>query len=223
MKEKSCWFWTIAHATFPLLQLNITWQWASLYSSARFSQASAIKQNFLRTIENSLQRRSWHNDTWMTNNPGRRVTDYEVTSLFNAAYLRSASLQKSVSGFKTTGIWPFNPDIFTNEDFAPAVVTEINEYEISAAVNQDRNTTYSGQNPWYIFERSTPDAWCSSCWCSRRCVTDAFKRQWYWALTTLCSTDSANVRLAESDLSQSLHETNVALRMPAKQKTSKYV
>ena len=29
-----------------------------------------------------------------------------------------------MSGFKKTGIWPINPDVFTEEDFAPAAVTE---------------------------------------------------------------------------------------------------
>ena len=33
-------------------------------------------------------------------------------------------LEKAVSGFKKTGIWPMNPDVFTEEDFAPAAVTE---------------------------------------------------------------------------------------------------
>ena len=33
-------------------------------------------------------------------------------------------LEKAVSGFKKTGIWPMNPDVFTEEDFAPAAVTK---------------------------------------------------------------------------------------------------
>ena len=30
----------------------------------------------------------------------------------------------AVSGFKKTGIWPLNADVFTDEDFAPADVTD---------------------------------------------------------------------------------------------------
>jgi len=33
-------------------------------------------------------------------------------------------MEKAVSGFKSTGIWPVNPDVFTDSDFLPSMVTE---------------------------------------------------------------------------------------------------
>jgi hypothetical protein len=61
---------------------------------------------------------------WMMNNPGKRVTDYDICEIFTPAYNRVASIEKAVSGFKATGIYPFNADIFTAEDYAPSIVTD---------------------------------------------------------------------------------------------------
>ena len=38
------------------------------------------------------------------------------------AYLKAASAQNAVSGFKTPGIWPYNPSVFGDEDFVPASI-----------------------------------------------------------------------------------------------------
>jgi len=63
-------------------------------------------------------------DKWMVTNAGRRISQYEQASLFSAAYLRSATMEKAVSGFKSTGLWPFNPDVFSAEDFRASLVTD---------------------------------------------------------------------------------------------------
>jgi len=33
-------------------------------------------------------------------------------------------MKNAVSGFASSGLWPFNPDIFTDEHFAASMVTE---------------------------------------------------------------------------------------------------
>ena len=63
-------------------------------------------------------------DKWMVHNPGKRVTDYDLCEIFTPAYNRVANIDKAVNGFKCSGIVPFNPDIFAEEDFAPSSVTE---------------------------------------------------------------------------------------------------
>jgi len=63
-------------------------------------------------------------DKWMLHNPGKRVTNYDLCEVFTPAYNRLASIAKAVNGFKCSGILPFNPDIFGEEDFAPSSVTE---------------------------------------------------------------------------------------------------
>lgn len=46
-----------------------------------------------------------------------KITPYEIAGLFNKAYTRVASIEKGVSSFKTTGIFPMNPDMFCDDDF----------------------------------------------------------------------------------------------------------
>ncbi|XP_041473761.1 uncharacterized protein LOC121422665 [Lytechinus variegatus] len=58
-------------------------------------------------------------DRFMRLHPGPRITQYEIGGLFNAAYCRVATMSKATNGFHTTGILPFNPHRFTEEDFVP--------------------------------------------------------------------------------------------------------
>lgn len=62
-------------------------------------------------------------DKWMVQNPGRPVTLRQMSSLFHAAYSKVATIQICEKAFSTTGLYPFNPDVFTEEDFAPSEVT----------------------------------------------------------------------------------------------------
>ena len=57
-------------------------------------------------------------DRWMLENLGCKITYYDVSSIVNAAYVKTASVQKGVSGFRACGLWPFNDNLFTNDDFA---------------------------------------------------------------------------------------------------------
>jgi len=64
-------------------------------------------------------------DKWMARNPGKRLTPYDLCELFAPAYDRVACMQKAIKGFETAGIWPYNPDQFADDDFAPSTVTEL--------------------------------------------------------------------------------------------------
>lgn len=66
-------------------------------------------------------------DKWMTANPGKRVTDYDIAELFAHAYEATASIDKAKSGFEKTGIFPYNPDVFSDEDYLSSAVTERRE------------------------------------------------------------------------------------------------
>ena len=55
--------------------------------------------------------------TWMRKHPRRRIKLHQLGSLFNEAYLKSATLANAVSGFKTSGIFPFNPGIIPEHEF----------------------------------------------------------------------------------------------------------
>ena len=64
-------------------------------------------------------------DKWMLSNPGKRVTPYELCEIFTPAYQHVASHEKAVKGFKCAGIVPYDPEVFSDVDFAPATVTEL--------------------------------------------------------------------------------------------------
>lgn len=69
-------------------------------------------------------------DKWMVTNAGRRISQYDQASLFSAAFIRSATMEKAVSGFRSTGLWPFNPDVFNAEDFRASLITDEPEPEV---------------------------------------------------------------------------------------------
>jgi hypothetical protein len=61
---------------------------------------------------------------WLVSNPGRVVTQYQIAELFREAYVNTATVGKGEEGFRCTGICPFNNEIFSEEDFAPSLVTD---------------------------------------------------------------------------------------------------
>lgn len=64
-------------------------------------------------------------DAWMVNNPGKVIRDADdVSQLFVEAFNKAATIGKTVKGFKACGIEPYNPNIFSNDEFASAAVTK---------------------------------------------------------------------------------------------------
>lgn len=58
--------------------------------------------------------------SYLKSHVGERITTNEIAEIFNNAYGRVATPEKAIKGFKETGIFPLNADLFTEEDFAPA-------------------------------------------------------------------------------------------------------
>ena len=56
-------------------------------------------------------------DNWMVGHAGQRITAYDQAELFGIAYSAIATVMKAVTGFASTGLWPFNPDVFDSDDF----------------------------------------------------------------------------------------------------------
>lgn len=61
---------------------------------------------------------------FMTNNPGKRITIYEVAHLSNLPFQRAFRSENIISGFQSTGIYPFNSQNFSEDEFAPADHTD---------------------------------------------------------------------------------------------------
>jgi hypothetical protein len=63
-------------------------------------------------------------DCFMKSHLAERITPYDVASLFNKAYSNVASISKGESGFRVTGIFPMNSNVFSDEDFLPAEILQ---------------------------------------------------------------------------------------------------
>ena len=63
-------------------------------------------------------------DKWMTQHVSQRISPFDQAQLFGLAYTSVANIAKAQSGFCCTGVWPYNPDIYTDADFAPSLITD---------------------------------------------------------------------------------------------------
>ncbi|KAF2888726.1 hypothetical protein ILUMI_17447, partial [Ignelater luminosus] len=61
---------------------------------------------------------------WLAVHPGRAVTIYQIGKLFTAAFTRAAVMHTAIAGFKKTGIYPFNRDVFSKHWFALSETTD---------------------------------------------------------------------------------------------------
>ena len=48
------------------------------------------------------------------------MSAYTIAETFGAAYVRAQTAQTAISGFRATGIWPLNRNIFPPEKFVAA-------------------------------------------------------------------------------------------------------
>jgi hypothetical protein len=55
-------------------------------------------------------KKHWRQECWqyITSNPGKVVTRYQFSKLFRVAWEKGLTLTNCISGFRTTGIFPFN-------------------------------------------------------------------------------------------------------------------
>ncbi|KAJ8884195.1 hypothetical protein PR048_016052 [Dryococelus australis] len=69
---------------------------------------------------------------------GKIVNQLDITRLVTPAFLKSASAKDAVHGFSSKGVWPFNRNIFGEERFASATVTNHPPPLDKPVPNQDR-------------------------------------------------------------------------------------
>ncbi|KAJ8346659.1 hypothetical protein SKAU_G00280600 [Synaphobranchus kaupii] len=63
-------------------------------------------------------------DCWMKTHPARTATIYDLPGLVAQALPVSATPKNIMAGFQCSGIWPFNSEIFGDDDFPPSSVTQ---------------------------------------------------------------------------------------------------
>ena len=67
----------------------------------------------------------YDSETQMWLRSHRIATEFQITSIFAKAYLRTASLATAVNGYEKTGIWPVNRNVFEEWEFKAAETTEM--------------------------------------------------------------------------------------------------
>lgn len=97
---------------------------------------------------------------WMATpgNAGKPATIYEVADIAGRAYLNSFTLKNIVSGFRSTGITPFNSEILGDTDFLSSNVTD-RAYNNSPAVEdlQAQPGTPTAPVPSPVAEYKSPE------------------------------------------------------------------
>ena len=63
-------------------------------------------------------------DGWMRSHPGKKISIYELPQTINEAFLSAMTPRNIIAGFRATGIYPYNRNIFSDADFAPASLSD---------------------------------------------------------------------------------------------------
>ncbi|XP_072377798.1 uncharacterized protein [Diabrotica undecimpunctata] len=80
-------------------------------------------------------------DQWIKNNPGKRMTIYDLPSIVRTSHPLATTPVNILAGFSCTGIWPFNREIFNDSDFNASTVTDRPLYEENIENNQPESPT----------------------------------------------------------------------------------
>ncbi|KMQ85085.1 jerky-like protein [Lasius niger] len=76
---------------------------------------------------------------WMRQNPGARITDYDIAALVDSSFTKAARLEIAQNGFKCTKIYPFNREIFSDIVFLPASMTDVAQEPVSSFTENNAN------------------------------------------------------------------------------------
>lgn len=61
---------------------------------------------------------------WLRTHPGRPISIYDIAGILCDPWKEAVTMKNICSGFQKAGIFPFNSDIFTDDDFVPSEVTD---------------------------------------------------------------------------------------------------
>ena len=95
--------------------------------------------------------------TWMQKNPGKRITVDQLSGLFATTYLKSSTVEIAASGFRTTGISPFNPNIISEKEFVcDPRDTELNSTLLPTESQPKATSTFAESPPEARLPQSQP-------------------------------------------------------------------
>jgi hypothetical protein len=73
---------------------------------------------FFGLLKNAFNREC---DLFMKARAYEKIIHYDLAEIFNKAYLRVATMEKGISGFKAVGICPLDPEKFSFDECQPAI------------------------------------------------------------------------------------------------------
>ena len=80
----------------------------------------------------------------LLNNPGKPITNYDISGLVGIAFPLAFTPKNILSGFRCTRIFPFNPVIFSDEDFLSSYVIDclIEQLNVDFKVQNQKTPSY---------------------------------------------------------------------------------
>lgn len=102
-----------------------------------------------RTIYGPLKK--YFNDeanSWMMQNPGKTITLYQMGQFIGASWTKASTPSNIMAGFRASGIWPFDRNAFSEDDFLPSALTDRPEPVVAQANPADHSnqTSPSGES-----------------------------------------------------------------------------
>ncbi|XP_063231073.1 uncharacterized protein LOC134535762 isoform X2 [Bacillus rossius redtenbacheri] len=87
---------------------------------------------------------------WMIHHPGTPMTVYNVGEVIGKAFPQAFTPQNIVSGFRVTGIHPFDKNIFTDDDFLRASVTDRPNPTLPVEEPAPKQSIFQGGSSGYV-------------------------------------------------------------------------
>lgn len=89
-------------------------------------------------------------DAWIRNHPGKPMTIYDIPGITATALPLALTQNNIQAGFKCTGVFPFNRQIFSETDFGPSFVTDrelpTSDQELIVNNEQAHNASAESEN-----------------------------------------------------------------------------
>lgn len=109
------WWSQISHFTEGCENYKGKWCYHVHSATSHLPELTTLRQNSLWTTEDNRAM-----DGWMRTNPDKTATIYDIPGLVKEAFMSAMTPRNIISGFKVTGIFPFNRVFFPDEDYAPS-------------------------------------------------------------------------------------------------------
>ncbi|GBL93880.1 hypothetical protein AVEN_153639-1 [Araneus ventricosus] len=87
-------------------------------------------------------------EKWLVQNPGKAITLYKVSGIFQKAYSATSRVQLAEKTFRVKGIEPNSPDIISENCYSPPIVTlETLDNDCTVAVAPEENEGSPSTSP----------------------------------------------------------------------------